>query len=135
MTICVQNKSVVIWLKTCQLHSETPGLFISQSKLSKERFKPLDCLSVHSVFEEKPNCMKILGRIPWMAAQSGSSEHWQLSSWRKSFYKMHIWLKKDRNEISFYTLMNNYLFRYCLKPRQFKKENWQVLALPILCLK
>ncbi len=31
--------------------------------------------------------------------------------------------------------MNNYLFRYCLKPRQFKKENWQVPALPMLCLK
>jgi len=34
LTLRVQNKSVVIWLKVCQLHLETAGLFVGHSRNS-----------------------------------------------------------------------------------------------------
>jgi hypothetical protein len=44
----------------CQLHYGTAALFVSQSKLSTDKFQLLDCPAVHSVLEEKPYCTKVL---------------------------------------------------------------------------
>ncbi len=49
------NKSVVIWLKTCQLHLENCWTFVSCSKTQGTA----ELLLAVPDLEEKPNCMKM----------------------------------------------------------------------------
>ncbi len=77
MTFLVQNKSVVIWLKMCQLHSGATRLFVGCSKLNTESLatrllkysspqklkflmKLVRATVSKATLEEKPNCTKIL---------------------------------------------------------------------------
>ncbi len=66
MTLMIQNKSVVIWLKTCQLQLGAAGL-LSAALNSVLKVRPLDCRSTvrqtvsrSGTLEEKTNGMKIL---------------------------------------------------------------------------
>ncbi len=66
MTLMIQNKSVVIWLKTCQLQLGAAGL-LSAVLNSVLKVRPLNCWSTvrqkvarSGTLEEKPNYMKIL---------------------------------------------------------------------------
>ncbi len=66
MTLMIQNKSVMIWLKMCQLHLGVAGL-LSAVLNSVLKVRPLNCWSTvrqkvarSGTLEEKPNYMKIL---------------------------------------------------------------------------
>jgi hypothetical protein len=63
LTFIVQNKSVVISQKTCQLHLGPLDFWSAGLKLSTEKIEPLECPAVCSVLEEKPNCMKFLSCV------------------------------------------------------------------------
>ncbi len=80
----IQNKSVMIWLKTSQLHLGAAGLAVGRSKRSKESLATRQSMysppevTRSGMLEEKPNSMK-----DFLAANCHS--FWKL--WAKRIFK------------------------------------------------